>query len=226
MTVFALLFATLLGSSPAPGPIAIDTTDAGKWVGVDVRVVAWDQREVRVEREPVKGDPSQVGATIAPGGRGTLITAQYSGPRTTQFFGLLHKGSGVTVRLIVHVPAHAALRVRSANGDVSIEGTASSLDLNTSNGDIVASGTGPNVLAHTSNGDVHVQVATLAGAPPNIDMQSSNGDVVLSVPEGFNSRVTTRTSNGDVHNPFAHAPATGKVSLTTNNGDVKISVGR
>lgn len=226
--MLGLLMAALLGSGAvSPGqPVTITTTDANQWVGVDIRVEAWDKPSVSVEQEPLKGDASLVGATIAlerDRNGAQVVTAQYRGEKTTRLFGLIHDSANITVRWIVHVPMTSALRVESANDSIAVAGVVAPIHAHTSNGDVKIEGAGVSVDAGTSNGNVHVDVAKLSGAP-QIEMHSSNGDVILRVPYGFSAHVTAHTSNGDVKNPFASATGAGSVTLGTSNGNAIVTV--
>jgi hypothetical protein len=226
MMVFGLILAALIGSGPvaAHGSVTITTADANQWAGVDIHVVAWDQPTVRVEQEPIHGDATQVGAVITRSSGVTTITADYRGPRTSSLFGLLKKGSGVSVRWVVHVPATAVLSIDSANGAIAVEGVTAALSARTSNGGIKVSGAGPIVTARSSNGEVDVMIATLAGGTPKIEMRSSNGGLTLHVPKSFGTRVEAHTSNGAIDNPMKSASGAGSAVLRTSNGNIDVVV--
>jgi hypothetical protein len=226
MMVFGLLLAAVVGSSPvsAHGSVAVTTSEANQWAGIDIHVSAWNQPTVQVEQEAIHGDATQVAAVITHANGVTTITADYRGPRTSSLFGLLKKGSGVSVRWIVHVPANMALSVVAANGEISVDGVTAALDARTSNGEVKIVGAGPIVTGRTSNGEVNVTIATLAGGAPNIDMRSSNGGLTLNVPKAFSTRVAARTSNGSIDNPFKGASGPGTAIMHTSNGDIDVVV--
>lgn len=224
--VFGLILAAIVGTSPvaAHGSVAITTRDANQWAGVSIRVSAWDQSRVQVEQEVVRGDASQVGAIVTHEGDTTRITADYRGPRTSTFFGLMKRGSGVSVRWIVHVPANAPLVVESANGEILVDGVIAPVDAHTSNGAITIANAGPRVAANTSNGGVEVRLAATGVGSPHIEMHSSNGGLKLFVPRGFGAHVEAHTSNGTISNPFKSATGLGTVVLRTSNGNIDVVV--
>lgn len=225
--MLGLLMAALLGSGAVtPGaPVTITTTDANQWVGVDMKIEAWDKPSVSVEQEAIKGDASLVGAIIESqrSRSGMVITAQYRGTKTSSLFGFVRKSTNISVRWIVHVPVNSALSVDAANDSIAIAGVTAPIDAHTSNGDLEIEGAGSTVDARSANGNVHVDVAKLTGTP-QIQLHSSNGDVILRVPRTFNARVTAHTSNGDVKNPFASATGSGSATLRTSNGDAIVTV--
>lgn len=225
MMVFGVILAAIVGTSPvaAHGSVAITTRDANQWAGVSISVSAWDQPRVEVEQEVVHGDASQFGAIVTHEGGTTRITADYRGPRTSTFFGLMKWGSGARVRWIVHVPANAPLVVESSNGEIQVDGVTAPIDAHTSNGAITIANAGPRVTAHSSNGEVEVRLGATAGVP-QIDMHSSNGGLKLFVPRGFGARIDAHTSNGNISNPFTSATGAGSVVLRTSNGNIDVVV--
>jgi hypothetical protein len=108
-------------------------------------------------------------------------------------------GARVTIDLSIEVPrAHVTadpvrLRVRTANGDVRIDGVPGTIDVATANGEV-----GMN--------DIHGEIS----------VHAANGDLAFDRPQG---RLTARTVNGDL---AVNGGDLGRFTLTTVSGDVRI----
>lgn len=93
------------------------------------------------------------------------------------------------------------LKLYTNNGPIRVEGGVGQLDLRTSNGPIEISQVKDAVVtAQTSNGSIR-----LAGQLANHDqnLSTSNGNIVLGMPAAAQFRIDARTSNGNIHTPFA-----------------------
>ncbi len=227
MSIIGAIFATALAGAPvnAASNIIITTTAANEWVGSTVDVEAWNKPDVSIDQGVSGGNGSDVRADISHKGTSLTVTAVYTGPKKTYFFGLIHSSSGESFHWTVHVPATRALEVDVANGRIAVSNVTAPLVASTSNGTIKIEGAGPVVDAHTSNGSIDATIATLAGGPPRVTLRSSNGRIALHVPRGFTTHVDANTSNGHIDNPLSGGGGPGTASARTSNGSIEITVG-
>ena len=135
------------------------------------------QEEAEAELKNVSVDYTQDGETVR-------IVARRTGPRS-------FRSSGAAMQL--KVPARAVLTLRTANGEISSEGTQ-----------------GP-ITARASNGKVVVRASK-----GKLDLETSNGAIVIDATE---ATLTAGTSNGNIH--FAGSLDKGTHTLTTSNGSIE-----
>ncbi len=233
-TCAAVLACTLVATSAVadPGPVSgtvgphgsvlIDARTPDYGYTVQLSVIAWDRSDVSVDQTQERGDTSQVRAVISRDGTTTKIVPAGGPLRKKVFFGLLSWGSWASVRWIVHVPRNAPLTAYADNSGIKVDGVTAPVVVRTSNGAITVAGAGPQVDAATSNGAIGVKIASLGGHVPDIHIQTSNGGVTLTVPNGFTTRVSARTSNGGIENPFADAGGPGSAAIDTSNGGITV----
>lgn len=224
MNVLGIILATALGGAPASpaSPVSIDVRDASQRIGISVSVKGWARNQVSVEQAESDKD---VRAKITRDGSGVHVTAVYTGPERSSFFGLFRWGSHRQVSWTVYVPSRDALDVLATNSTIEVRDVTGALSASTSNGNIRIASAGPAVRAHTSNGWIDASLATLGNQSPHIDLATSNGHVALHVPRGFSAHVSAATSNGHVHNPFDNANGPGSATIRSSNGSIDVSVG-
>lgn len=139
------------------------------------------------------------------------------------------------------------VNANTANGDVRFQKTNAALTVQTSNGDINLS----EMTFHdrnsvtTSSGDIHIQSisnpeASKKAPQDQLILRSSSGDIDITGYQG--SALTANTSSGDIHlqnidAAFSAHSENGDINIqsipafyaqnqvTTNNGDIKFSVG-
>lgn len=117
--------------------------------------------------------------------------------------------------IYVTVPAHTALKLKTSNGKVEVQGTTTGGILETSNGAIVLDSVKGDFDATTSNGAVEID--TIEG---KASVKTSNGRVTLSEAKGaFN----VKTSNGAVSFSGEMTPG-GSNRLVTSNGSVEVEL--
>jgi DUF4097 and DUF4098 domain-containing protein YvlB len=227
MSIFGLILAAAVSGTPvnADSKIVITTTEANKWVGSTVEVVAWNKPEISIDQEVKGGKASDVRGEVSRTGNTMTVTAVYNGSKTSYLFGLIRSSSGESFHWTVHVPATRPLNVDVANGRVVVTNVTAPLVAATSNGTITIAGAGPVVDARTSNGSIDATIATLSGGTPSITLRTSNGRIGLHVPRGFTTHVDASTSNGRITNPLNGGGGPGSASARTSNGSIEITVG-
>ena len=117
--------------------------------------------------------------------------------------------------IYVTVPAHTALKVKTSNGQIEVQGTTGGGTLDTSNGAIVLNDVRGAFDATTSNGAVEID--TIDG---KASVRTSNGRVTLQQAKG---EFTARTSNGAVSFSGEMTPG-GSNRLVTSNGSVQVEL--
>jgi len=117
--------------------------------------------------------------------------------------------------IYVTVPAHTALKLKTSNGQIEVQGTTGGGTLETSNGAIVLDDVKGDFDATTSNGAVEID--TIDG---KASVRTSNGRVTLQQAKGeFNAR----TSNETVSFSGEMTPG-GSNRLVTSNGSVQVEL--
>lgn len=129
--------------------------------------------------------------------------------------GMGGRSPGCDFRL--EMPPGADVLVRTANGNVVMEGVRGSIDAQTKNGKIHIDDVEGSVRVRTSNGTI--RVATVRG---DVDLQTSNGDVVIAHVEA--GTISVGTSNGAIE--AEAVSGSGEASFETSNGSISLRTGR
>jgi len=117
--------------------------------------------------------------------------------------------------IYVTIPAHTALKLKTSNGKIEVQGTTRGGTLETSNGAILLNDVKGDFDATTSNGAVEID--TIDG---KASVTTSNGRVTLQQAKGeFNAR----TSNETVSFSGEMTPG-GSNRLVTSNGSVQVEL--
>lgn len=134
----------------------------------------------------------------------------------------------------VRLPAGALVRANTGNGDVSLNGLASDVDIHTGNGKVLVDGTEGRVKVNTSNGRV-----TIENTRGEVDVHSGNGRILVGNAEGTvrastgngdvsirtaNGPVTVRSGNGDIDIAMENVARTEPMNVSTGNGSIVLSV--
>jgi DUF4097 and DUF4098 domain-containing protein YvlB len=130
-------------------------------------------------------------------------------------------------------PRQVALQLESHNGSIHAEGTQGTVALLSHNGEIIGKVATARVNAETHNGSVRLDLANQGRLDGEI--VSHNGNIVVALGEGIGTAVTASTHNGDVtaarlqdatvsrQNVSGRVgDGSGRLSITTHNGDVTI----
>jgi DUF4097 and DUF4098 domain-containing protein YvlB len=100
------------------------------------------------------------------------------------------------VHFIIHVPRRTNVRAETHNGPIGLTQIEGNIDVRAVNGPIALRELAGDVRARAQNGPISV---TLGGSRWNgtgLDAETQNGPMVLYVPEGYNARLETGTTNG------------------------------
>jgi hypothetical protein len=179
-------------SMPA-GPL---TVDAGRNGGI--RVEGWDRNEIHVQavintRAESENDAKQLAAGVQILAGGGKVSS--SGPSTGR-----HESWAVSFR--INVPRRNDLDLNANNGGISIAGVNGTIRFETSNGGVKLTDLGGDVRGETHNGGLTVLLGGSRWDGPGLDVETTNGGVTLSIPDGYNADLTTRTANGGFRTDF------------------------
>ncbi len=114
----------------------------------------------------------------------------------TEGLGGIVFGVNVTVNYKVVVPAGTKVRVRNANGAVTLSNLDAQATVSTENGAITGKGLGRGVEFRTTNGNVTADVANFDR--DTVELRTVNGNIELTVPKDINANVIANVTNGGV----------------------------
>jgi hypothetical protein len=129
----------------------------------------------------------------------------------------------VSVDLVVRVPRRSSLTARLSTGDLDVRGIGAAIDAHTSTGDVHLHDVTADATATTSTGDVVVELVPSWNGS-RLSARTSTGDVRIRASSGLRARVDARTSVGDVRNGIGSANvASPTIDARTSVGDVTIT---
>ena len=154
----------------------------------------------------------------------------------TEGLGGITVGVDIEVNFHVTVPVGTKLRLRSANGDITMTNVDGTIVASNSNGAIIGKALRGGIDARAINGNITIDMAAVSKDP--IDLRATNGAIQLSLPPTANANVEANCTNGSVD--FGNLPLqlTGEqtkrrtrgrlneggtpVDLTATNGDIHL----
>jgi hypothetical protein len=180
-------------STLAAGPLNVD---AGRNGGIQVE--GWDRNEIRVRaivnaHARSEADARQMAGGVQVSTGGGRVSA--SGPSTDG-----REWWSVSYR--ISVPRRSDLDLKASNGGITIAGVSGTIRFDTTNGGVRLTELSGDVRGETRNGGLTVVLSGDRWDGPGLDVQTSNGGVNLSIPEGYNAELTTRTVNGGFRSEF------------------------
>jgi Toastrack DUF4097 len=173
--------------SMAAGPLTVDAGTNG-----GIRVEGWEQNSIRVQAvvqasardESRARELAQSVQVLVGGGR---VSA--NGPD-----GSRREWWSVSYR--INVPRRNDLDLRANNGGITIGGVSGNIKFDTNNGGVTLSDLAGMVHGETHNGGLTVRLSGRQWEGDGLDVQTTNGGVTLSIPDGYNAQLETRTDNG------------------------------
>lgn len=103
-------------------------------------------------------------------------------------------GLEIEVNFHVSVPAGTNVRLRSANGDITLADLTGSVVASATNGSIAATRIRGGVDARSVNGNVSVEVAAVGPEP--VDLRTVNGSIDLMLPATADASIALNVTNG------------------------------
>ena len=171
-------------------------TEIGKG---SVKVVATDTAETNVQ---VTGRDADQVLVRQEGGQISVI-----GPKQR---GLVSFGNNDRIDVLITLPTHSEVAVRTGSADVTVTGSVSAAQLKSGSGDLEVDAADGPLSLETGSGDVRVEQA--GGA---LKAKSGSGDVLVVDAAGT---LMVSTGSGDVQLWTTRAPAVVK----TGSGDLKV----
>ena len=210
-------------------------TDRGASGSVDVQGGSGTTVEVRAERVARASTDAAAREVVPRIEIGEEVSGDKVVLRTRGLAGIVI-GVEVAVNYRVTMPSAARLRVRSANGDVTVSDLDGPVVMSTTNGKVIARNLRGGVDARSVNQGITVDLAAFGQDP--VDLRATNGSVELTVPADINAIVEANHTNGrlDVSGltfePFGdqtprrtrgrlNAGGT-PLTITTVNGSIKV----
>ncbi len=179
-------------SLPA-GPL---TVDAGRNGGIQVE--GWDRNEIRIRavvtaNSRSEADAKQLASEVQVQAGGGKVSSSGPSTRNREWW---------SVSFRINVPRKNDLDLNANNGGVSISGVSGTIRFQTTNGGVKLSNLGGDVRGETRNGGLNVALSGSRWDGSGLDVETSNGGVTLTIPEGYNADLTTRTVNGGFRTDF------------------------
>ncbi|MEZ6137968.1 MAG: DUF4097 family beta strand repeat-containing protein [Pirellulaceae bacterium] len=115
------------------------------------------------------------------------------------------------------VPRESALKLKTSNGTVNVNGVSNNVTVNTSNGAVHLHSVYGDIQAHTSNGTIEVKDAI-----GTVSLKTSNGRIRFDGTLAGNEN-TLQTSNGSIDVQLDAAQLV-EVEANTSNGRIKNSI--
>ena len=145
-------------------------------------------------------------------------------------------GADIEVNFHITVPLGTKLRLRSANGDITMTNVDGTIVASSSNGAIVGKALRGGIDARATNGSITIDMAAVSKDP--IDLRATNGAIKLSLPPTANANVEATCTNGSVDYSGLPLQLAGEqtkrrtrgrlneggtpIDLTTTNGDIQL----
>ncbi len=178
-----------------PAGRSVIEVDAGTNGGISVE--AWDRDEILiVAKVAAQADSDGEAADLVSQVRiDTAGAIQADGPRRGH-----DESWWVSYRL--RVPRNSNLDLEAHNGGISIAGVVGELRFDTTNGGISLEEVGGDVRGETTNGGVKVELSGDSWQGAGLDVETTNGGIKMRVPENYNARLATGTTNGHLEVDF------------------------
>ena len=106
------------------------------------------------------------------------------------------------VNFVIFVPRRTNVRAEARNGPVKVEQVEGNIDVRAVNGPISLRDLAGDVRARGQNGPVSVRLSGSRWNGAGLDAETQNGPMLLYIPEGYNARLETGTTNGPMSIAF------------------------
>lgn len=193
-------------SSMPAGPLTVDAGNNG-----GIRVDGWDQNTIHVvaiveasAREESRARAIAAGVQVQAAAGRVSATGPETGRR--EWWSVAYR---------INVPRRNDLDLRANNGGVSIAHVNGDIHFDTTNGGVKLTDLGGNVRGGTRNGGLTVALDGQQWDGAGLDVETSNGGVTLSIPDGYNAQLETRTVNGGFKTDY---PLTIQGELSSRRG--------
>ncbi len=188
------------------GPLNVDAGNNG-----GISIEGWDRNEIRIRAvvqasaESTSEARSLAGQVQVQAGGGRVYA---TGPDNT-------RREWWSVSYKINVPSKNDLDLRALNGGITILGVSGNMRFDTTNGGVRLQDVGGRVNGTTRNGGLNVTLSGSRWDGEGLDVETSNGGVTMTIPDGYNAELETRTVNGGLRIDF---PITVQGELTSRRG--------
>lgn len=214
-------------------PAGALTVDAGRNGGI--RVEGWDRSEIRIQavvsaQAREEADARRLASEVDVQAGSGRVSATGPATRNREHWSVSYR---------INVPRRNDLDLNASNGGITINSVSGTIRFDTINGGVRLSEVGGDVRGETRNGGLNVTLNGDRWDGAGLDVQTSNGGVTLTIPDGYNADLTTRTVNGGFRTDYPMtiqgelSPRRGisttlgsggpPVSVRTTNGGVRIT---
>jgi hypothetical protein len=195
-------------SLPA-GALAVDARPNG-----GVRIEAWDRNDIHV-RAVVQANARTQDAARQLASRVQVQAGSGRVSATGPDEHERNRREWWSVSYRINVPRQTDLELNSFNGGISVAGVAGTLRFETHNGGVTLRDLAGSVRGETHNGGLNVSLGGSRWEGEGLDVETNNGGVTISIPDGYNAQLETRTVNGGVRFDY---PMTVVGELTARHG--------
>src|SRR2546425_2849295 len=167
-------------------------------VNGNVRIVAWDREEIKVEaikRAKKQEHLDEVKIEVDAKADRIRIRTKYPDSKLRR-----NKDNSVSVEYVLTVPKQSSLdRINTVNGTVEIDRVSGDVEASSVNGSVTAAGLAGKVELSTVNGSVK---ATFAELKKSVSLNSVNGSVTVALPPEADAKVSAHTLTGGINSDF------------------------
>ena len=169
------------------GALAVD---AGRNGGITVE--GWDRNEIRVRAVVTatarsEADARQMASGVQIEAGGGKVSATGPSMAGREWWSVIYR---------INVPRRTDLDLNASNGGITISSVSGNIRFDTTNGGVRLSDLSGDVRGETNNGGLTVLLGGTRWDGNGLDVQTMNGGVTLSIPDGYNAELSTRTVNG------------------------------
>lgn len=146
--------------------------------------------------------------TTTKDGNKVEVRAEYTGPKTSGWFG---RSPDLQVKYVITIPRQFEVNLKTAGGNIKVADLTGKTQVHTSGGSLTLEKIEGPLSGHTSGGSI-----TVAGCRGSVDVHTSGGSLNLSEIEGD---VTAKTSGGSIR----AEKLTGKSIVKTSGGSIGVT---
>ena len=195
---------------PARASLRVDGDQNGS-----ITISGWDRNEILVRARKQAWARSESDAREMLGG----ITIGRDGTIRADGRSNSARNTGWAVSYDISVPRKLDLDLETLNGSIRVADVNGRVTFDATNGSVTLENMAGDVRGETTNGSMNVVLTGTKWDGAGLDVRTTNGSVRLTIPDGFNARLETGTTNGGMNFDF---PITiqGQVSrrITTDLG--------
>ena len=199
-------FCEVRESTMPAGPLNVDAGNNG-----GISIEGWDRNEIRVRAVVQASAPTAAEARALAG----QVQVQAGGGRVYATGPDNTRREWWSVSYKINVPNKNDLDLRASNGGITILGVSGNMRFDTTNGGVKLQDVGGRVNGTTRNGGLNVTLSGNRWDGEGLDVETSNGGVTMTIPDGYNAELETRTVNGGLRIDF---PITVQGELTSRRG--------